>query len=687
MISVVQDQTTTQNLTLIGLGTVQVQVNFASGTPAANSQVDIFESSRGFFAFAGFTDASGRMTIPNVPVGTFTVRGHHPSNGGLFTDVNGAIVSDGQVVPITVVLPGTGVVTGRVTFLNGTAAANAQIEIFGNNVPFTSTSADSNGLYTITQVVAGRPFTLRAFDPRGFVGFREITNNVVPADGATLTVNAVIPAQATVHVIVQQAANVPLANAQVDIMFAQDGFFRFGGTTDINGVVNFQHVPEGSFTVEAFSPNTGRFAGSATGTVTPADDGGSVNITITAPNTGNVSGQVFAADGQTLIQTTVEVFDAASGNFLGSAFSFGGSYFISNITAGGAGFRVEAFSPSNSGVVGQSTGVFTGFGQTVTVNVTIPIGIVKGRITYTDGTGVPFPEVFVTQTDVNGNSRSYFANTNNSDGSYTIAGPLVGNFILTVQDFRSGLVQTASGTLSDITTPVVLDVTMPPTGVVKGVVYDANGNPAPFADIGIANEGINRSAFTGADGAGNYIFNHVPLGRFTLQAVDENFELFTTMRGNLISDGDTVVLNPRLPAIGSVSGTIFDVDGVTPVPNTRVNLENLDSTGAEGYSYTRAFTDASGNYSFGGVPVGTLHVSSADPITRNANGFATGQITAGQNTTINVVLGQGGHDFFDSNAFNFFLDGTNGYRFDMDCDGEIDGGGRIDGALCHPTGL
>jgi hypothetical protein len=680
-ISVLKDQTTTQNLSLIGLGTVQVQVNFASGTPAANSQVDILEASRGFFVFTGFTDASGRMTIVNVPVGTFTVRGHHPSNSGIFSDVNGAVISDGQVVPITVTLPGTGVVTGRITFLNGTAAANAQVQIFGDNVPFSSTTADSNGLYTITQVVAGRPFTLRAFDPRGFAGFRTLNNNVVPSDGATLTVNAVIPAQATVHVIAQQAANVPLANAQVDIMFAQDGFFRFGGTTNVNGVLDIPHVPEGNFTVEAFAPNTFRFAGSATGAVTPADDGGSVNITINAPTTGNVSGQVFAGDGQTLIQTTVEVFDAANGNFLGSAFSSGGSYFISNITAGGAGFRVEAFSPSNFGIFGQSTGTFTTFGQTVTVNVTIPIGIVKGTISYTDGTGVPFPEVFVTQTDANGNSRSYFANTNGADGSYTIAGPLVGDFILTAQDFRSGLVQTASGTLSDITIPVVANVTMPPSGIVKGVVYDANGNPAPFADIGIANEGINRSAFTNADGAGNYSFNHVPLGRFTLQAVDDNFNLFVTMRGNLISDGDTIVLNPRLPASGSVSGTIFNTDGVTPVPNARVNLENLDSTGAEGYSDNRVFTDASGNYSFGGVPVGVLHVSSADPVTRDANGFATGLVTAGQNTTINVVLGQGGHDFFDSNNFNFFLDGTNGYRFDMDCDGEIDSGGRIDGTL------
>jgi hypothetical protein len=680
VISVVQDQTTTQNLALIGLGTVQVQVNFASGTPAGNSQVDILEAANGFFTFAGFTDASGRITIANVPVGTFTVRGHHPSNGGIFTDVNGAVVSGGQVVPITVVLPGTGVVTGRVTFLNGTAAANAQIQIFGNNVPFTSTSADSNGLYTITQIVAGRPFTLRAFDPRGFVGFREITNNVVPADGATLTVNAVIPAQATVHVIAQQAANVPLANAEVDIMFAQDGFFRFGAITDVNGVVNFQHVPEGNFTVEAFAPNTFRFAGSATGAVTPADDGGSVNITITAPTTGNISGQVFAADGQTLLQTTVEVFDAANGNFLGSTFSSGGSYFISNITAGGAGFRVEAFSPSNFGVFGQSTGVFTSFGQTVQVNVTVPIGIVKGTISYTDGTGVPFPSVFVTQRDANGNSRSFFANTNGSDGSYTIAGPLVGDFILTAQDSNSGLVQTASGTLSDISVPVVVNVTLPPSGTVKGVVHDSSGNPAPFADIGIANEGINRSAFRRADNAGNYSFDHVPLGRFTLQAVDDNFNLFVTMRGNLVSDGDILVLNPRLPAIGSVNGTIFNTDGVTPVPNARVNLENLDSTGPEGYSFNEVFTDASGNYSFGGVPVGTLHVSAADPITRIANGSATGEITAGQNTTVNVVLGQG-FDFFDTNTFNFFLDGTNGFRFDMDCDGEIDSGGRFDGTL------
>jgi Carboxypeptidase regulatory-like domain/Polysaccharide lyase family 4, domain II len=681
-LSVVQDQTTTQDLALIGLGTVQVQVNFAGGTAAANSQVDIFEPSRGFFAFAGFTDASGRLTIVNVPVGTFTVRAHHPSNGGIFNDVNGAVAVDGQIVPITVTLQGTGVVTGRVTFLTGAAAANATVQIFGNNVPFASTSTDSNGLYTFTQIVAGRPFTLRVFDPRNTGAIRTLNNNVVPSDGATLTVNPVIPAVATVHVIAQQTGNVPLANAQINIMFAQDGFFRFGGNTDVNGVLNIPNVPEGSFTVEAFAPSTFRFAGSAVGTVTPADDAGSVTITINAPLTGNVTGHVFAGDGQTLVQTSVQVLDAATGNFLTSGFSFNGTYSFSNLTVGSAGFRVRAFAPSNFNIFGENTGALTTSGGTATIDVTIPIGVVKGRVTYTDGTGVPFPQVFVTQTGADGTVRSFFANSSSADGSYSIAGPQPGDFILTAQDSNSGLSQTGSGTVSDISAPVVVNLTMPPTGIIKGVVYDSSGNPAPFADLGMAsaNEIVRRNSFTRADFAGNYVFSHVPLGRFTLQAVDENFVSFVTMRGNLVSDGDTAILNPVLPAIGSVSGTVFNTDGITPVPNANVNLENLDSTGPEGYFFNNVTTDGSGNYSFGGVPVGNIHVSSADPVTGVAAGFAEGQIASGQNTTVNVVLGQG-WDFFDTNIFNFNLDGTNGYRYDIDCDGEIDRGGRIDNSV------
>src|SRR5262249_22679440 len=206
-------------------------------------------------------------------------------------------------------------------------------------------------------------------------------------------------------------------------------------------------------------------------------------------------------------------------------------------------------------------------------------------------------------------------------------------------------------------------------------------NPAPFAEIGLSSPGLFRDNFVEADSFGNFTFEHAPVGSFQLQATDENFVTFATVNGNLPSDGGTVTINVVLPATGSVSGTIFNTDGTTPVPNTRVDVENIDSTGPNGWFFVRTSTDSNGTYQLNNVPVGNVRVSSADPNNQaNSSGFATGRVTANQNTTINVVLGQG-FSFFRPGFFRFNLDGTNGYRFDIDCDGEIDQGGRIYGTV------
>ena len=141
-------------------------------------------------------------------------------------------------MPITITLVGTGVVTGRLTFVNGTPAANASIEIFGNNVPFESATTDSNGIYTITQVPVGRPFTVRAFDPRGFNSFRDVLNNVLVNNGDTLNINLVLPALATVQVTVLQANGTPLAGAQIDVKNSINNFFQFAGVTNTSGVLS-----------------------------------------------------------------------------------------------------------------------------------------------------------------------------------------------------------------------------------------------------------------------------------------------------------------------------------------------------------------------------------------------------------------------------------------------------------------
>ncbi len=714
-VGVIQNQTSVVNLTLVALGTVQVQVNFASGVAAPNSQVEIF--SNNFFRFAGSTDAAGTITIPNVPVGVSTVRAFNPNANGLFTDVSVTVSADGQVVPVTITLLGTGVVTGRVTFVNGASAPNSSVEVFGNNVPFQSTSTDSNGNYTITQVPVGRPFTLRAFDPRGLGTFRDASNNVIANDGATLTVNAVLPAEATVQVTVVQANGTPVAGAQIDIKNSLNNFFQFVGFTDNNGVFNIPNQPEGAFVVEAFAANT--FAGNAAGTITPANDGGIVSVTINAPVSGNIQGHVFAADGQTPVRFAfIEVLDAANQSQIRTTSSnFDGSYFLSNITTGGSGFTVVAHSPNNFNTTVQASGVFQTLGQTVIEDLILPVGAVQGTVTYSDGTPVPFPDVFVTQTDTNGISHTAFANSSNFDGTYSVVGAVAGDFTLTAQDFRSGLTQVVTGTVPDLQTPVTVNVVMPPTGTVSGVVFNADGSPAPFAEVALSSATLFRDNFVEADSQGNYTFERVPLGPFSLQATDENFNVFVTVNGNLANQGDTNNVDIILPATGSVSGTIFGTDGATPVPNASIRVENIDSTGPQGFYSQRISADDSGNYTLGDVPVGSVRVSASDansvsigvatahvvanqnstanvgkasasssqsaasdPNLSNSSGFATGQVAANQNSTINVVFGQG-FAFFRPGFFNFNLDGTNGFRFDIDCDGETDSGGRIDGTL------
>ncbi len=680
-VGVVQNQTSTVNLTLVGLGTVTVQVNFASGVPAPNSQVEIFNNN--FFRFAGSTDASGRLSIANVPVGTFTVRAFNPNNTGLFTDIPGSVLTNGQVVPITITLVGTGVVTGRLTFVNGTPAANASIEIFGNNVPFESATTDSNGIYTITQVPVGRPFTVRAFDPRGFNSFRDVLNNVLVNNGDTLNINLVLPALATVQVTVLQANGTPLAGAQIDIKNSINNFFQFAGVTNTSGVLSILNVPEGPFVVEAFAANNFSFAGDATGTIAPANDGGTVSVTINAPLSGNIQGHLFAGDGQTPVRfASIQVLDAANQNQIAStSTNFDGSYSFFNVTTGASGFTVVAHSPNDFNVTAQASGTFQTFGQTVTEDLTLPIGVVTGTITYSDGTPVPFPDVFVTQTDAATNAtRTFFANSTTFDGTYVVLGPAAGDFTLTIQDFNSGLTQVVTGTLSDVHTGIVVNVTMPPSGTVTGTVFNADGSVAPFAEVALASSGLFRDNFVRADSLGNYTFNRAPVGPFSLQATDESFTVFVTVSGALVNSGDTATINIVLPATGSVSGTIFGPDGATPVPNAQVRVENIDSTGPQGFYTQRLSADSAGNYSLGNVPVGAVRVSSSDPLDSSMSGFASGRVAANQNSTVNVMLGQG-FAFFRPGFFNFNLDGTNGYRFDIDCDGEIDGGGRIDGTL------
>lgn len=665
---VTQNQTSNVTVKLIGLGTVQVQVNFAGGNPVPNAQVNIDPSVTGF-RFAGFTDSTGKLTISNVPIGSFIVRAFNPNNTALFSDVTGNLANNGDVVQVTVTLQGTGVITGRVTFASGAPASNASVQAIQPFFrTFGTTTTDSNGNYSIAQIPTGQPITVRAFNPTVGGSFKDSLTTLT-ADGQTVTVNITLPALATLNVLALAADGSPSPGLNIQVQDSLRGGLTSVGTTGANGTLLVSNVQEGPFVVRAVNPSSNQLAGEAVGTVAPADDGHTINVTINAAVSGNIQGTVVAGDGQTAVSFAfVELFDATTNvQLLTTSTDSNGNYQFQNVTVGNQGFKVRVHLPNDFSTFFDQTGTFAHSGDTVTVNFTLPITVITGRVTFFDGTPVPFPSIFVTQKGSSGTPHSIsFFSSSDANGNYRVLGPMVGDYMLMAEDDNdSSLNATVQGTITDVTVPVSQDVTMPPSGTVTGTVTDSTGAVVQFGDVVVASPGDRFDNFTRTDQSGVYQFARVAAGQVFVQANDNAFHTFGTSTGTLTTEDQILTINVSLPATGTVQGTVFQSDGTTPAPNVNVRVQNFTNSGEEGFSEVFTQTDGFGNYQVTNVQVGRIQVAATQNF--NVFGIADGSLTAGQPATINVTLGNAIDDFIE-------LDGSNGGFFEFFCDATMDSG-------------
>jgi hypothetical protein len=676
-VTIVEDQTSSQDVMLSGLGTVEVQVNLGSGSPAQGSQVQIMETGSSSFRFVGQTDSAGRLSIFPALVGMFTVRAFHPDNGALFTDVTGMLVNNGDTTAVTIMLPGTGIVSGRVTFGGGAVAPNVTVQAFDSATFSHSTQTDSGGNYTLTQITVGRPFSVHAFHPADAAVRREVTGNMLDADGQTLTLDLALPALASVRVTVLRADGTPFAGARVEARNSVRTSFRSAGTTDASGVLTIPNVPEGAFSVLARDPSTSAFAGSANGTVEPADDLQTIAITINAPLTGTVQGTVFAGDGQTPVPFAhVEIYNAATNEFLTSTSTDAdGFYRAANVIAGADGYRVRAYSPDFQ-VTAERTGTIGAQGEVLTLDLVLPVSIVRGTVFASDGvTPIASPSVFVTRRNMDGSTQSFFASVSRSDGTYAVFGVPIGDFTVTAQQPATALRGTNTGTIVDIATPVVVDVLLQSSGTVMGTVRDASGAVVASATVGVLSAGLAFTRVALTDATGVYSLSGVALGTLMVQACDPVSPFLCGLAsGRLTSDGQIATLDVALPATGTVSGTILTA-GESVVANAQVTIENLAYAGPLRAAFRRSLTaDAAGHYESSGVPVGTVRVVASAPGEFNSAGFAEGSLAQDQTVTIDVHLG-------NASRFNVNLDGADGFRYDVGCQGSMGDGGTADRQL------
>ncbi len=404
-----------------------------------------------------------------------------------------------------------------------------------------------------------------------------------------------------------------------------------------------------------------------------SDVGSTVFITINAGITGTIQGHVAAADGLTpVVATDVEVLDVATGIQLAlGGTDANGFYKFNGVSAGPQGFKVRATSILNPLVFAEKTGTFVSNGDVITIDLNLPLSVVRGTVSYSDGTVVPFPTVVISQTDSFGNLTTFLPPTD-ANGAFALVGLPVGTFTLFAQDTNSGIFSTSTLTLTDVTQPQVLNVVLL-SGVVTGIVRDSNGNPVPFAEVAIATTGTGFSVFTNTDSLGVYRISRVPLGPFTVQAFLNFNQTFANGDGALLTDGQVATVDINMPATGTVFGVVFGADGITPAVNPFVSVVSIDSFGPAGNFNGQTTADALGNYQINGVQVGALQVGASDQSGTSA-GTATGVLTTSAPLNLNITLG---------NAISFQrfglvdLDGADNFRYDVSCDGELNDGGTV----------
>jgi hypothetical protein len=565
---------------------------------------------------------------------------------------------------------GLGTVNVQVNYARGTPVQGGNATLYSNSGVNTGTT-NASGQVSFNNVPVG-PFSVQVTRPDGTYDQNCCASGIVVTAGDVENISITFAPIVTLQVSVLGPSNVPVSGASVSYNTG-DGYQSWG-TTNSSGNLTVPDLQARTYSMFVQYGPQGTILARPSVTLTAAEDGTVVPLVVNVPYVGTVSCHVYAADAVTpVVSASVAVVDTASGTTVSSLETDStGSFSAQNIAIGDQGFVVTVTSPVD-GSMYTDTGSFNGFGDTETANFTLPVSVVAGQVLFTDGTAVQYPQVFVSQTDSFGNTNTFFVNTNDGNGNYTVLGVAPGAFSVNVQDSTSGLDGTANGTMgSNPAVDAIVNVTMAPSGNVSGVVNDSNGNPVAYIPVQLISTGSGFQRYAYADVNGNYSFTHVALGSFVVQVSYISYAGASS--GQLTTDGQSVTANITLAATGTVSGQVLQ--GTTPVAYSAVVVENNGIAGGLTQFLTYSDSDALGNYTVSGVPVGTVQVAAFPPYGGgNVGGLSLGTLSASSNLSLNVDFGNAVSDYYGP----YDLDGSDGFRYDVGCGGVISNGGTTSG--------
>lgn len=398
------------------------------------------------------------------------------------------------------------------------------------------------------------------------------------------------------------------------------------GLTDSTGFFSIPHVPAdiGPITVIARTTVNNVILEGESNPANPANTSGAVvdiGVIQLGQSNGSISGVVTNVQNNPVVNAQVTITIGAETRTTSTNSS--GLYAFSGFTPNS--FMVSAVDPA-TGLNGQTSG-FLYANTSAIANIQLSAsGTITGTVFDRNGT------TLIANANVVLSGTSLATTSTNQAGQFTFSFVPVGAFTLDASDYTGNRGRSA-GTIQKTGSVVQSNITFLGQGSVSGVVSDSFGNPVVNAAVSLNSQSIfGGVSNTATDSSGNYSLPNIFIGPFKVTASSSALQQGGEANGTIISDQQTVTANITLVASGTVTGTIYHADLVTPDPYAQVTLSNGATTQADG----------NGLYTLSYVPLGGYTISVTDPSDGDQGTGSVTLSTQGDVQSVNIDLnGQG----------------------------------------------
>lgn len=663
-----QGQEATQNLTLIGLGSVEGIVRDDEGQPGQNIGVSLSSQAGAFGgSFFARTDVSGRYRIEGVPVGTFTLSASvRIDQQQCFGSAQGSVASHEQGVTADLqldcsLIPSTTTLYDANNFAYN-VRENASIQDGGPGAMYGGDFGTRRGGFLLDVVVGG---STNRFVGQGFAsseeGGRQLSIRQDGLSGLNVTRQVYVPRDGYfvryLEILSNPTGSPITATIQVTshyrfIQKVQNGFQfdrepRLISTSSGDAVLSTADAQSGDRwlvvdddeDVDPFVRSTDLPA------VADVFDGQNAPLRVTAA--------VFSVDFNNrfgrLTRQWSNVTIPAGGSV---AFLHFGAQQVNRAAAQASAERLTGLPPEALvGMTLEQMGLVRNFAMPLNgVSTQAPLppltGTIEGRTLAGDGT-TPIGGATVSFQSRNvlfGRTYNYRAN---SVGEFRIAGTIngqgssvavpVGEFDLTgTHPLSGGLSATQTGNFPSGVLNTTRDVLFSDSGNLMGTVRRHNGVVASSGTVVVSGGALLNPVTLGISSSGTFGLNGLPASTYNLTVtvpVAQGSDLKAASSITLVA-GQTSAADVVMPETGTVTGLV-QREGGAPAVNLAVSLRGENNLARN------TTTDTGGRFSFFDVPEGLVILDVYDSFSNTA-GHAEAIAVGDQTVTANMTLIAGG---------------------------------------------